>query len=65
MLVVAAAAIGAGAVLGGFAGASAGVAYGWSRAQVESNALRDSYIGAAAVLGLWIFDQCIVYATSI
>lgn len=61
----AAAAIGAGVVIGGFAGATAGVVYGWSRRQVESQALRDSYIGATIVLGVWILDQCIVYAASI
>ena len=59
----AAAAIGAGVVVGGFAGASAGVFYGWSPKQVESHALRDGYIGAAIVLGVWFFDQRIVYAT--
>lgn len=48
--------------MGGFAGASAGVIYGWSRKQVESHALRDGYIGAAVVFTVWIFDQCIVYA---
>jgi hypothetical protein len=59
----AATAIGAGVVVGGFAGASAGVFYGWSRKQVENHALRDGYIGAVIVLGIWLFDQCIVYAT--
>ncbi|HEX8688970.1 MAG TPA: hypothetical protein VF729_01875 [Solirubrobacterales bacterium] len=60
----AATAIAAGVVLGGFAGATAGVAYGWSRKQVESHALRDGYIGAAFVLGFWVLELCIVYATS-
>lgn len=59
----AATAIGAGIVMGGFAGASAAVIYGWSRKQVEGHALRDGYIGAVAVFGLWVIDQCIVYAT--
>lgn len=61
----AATAIGAGIVIGGFAGASGGALRGWSRKQVEHNALRDSYIGATWVLALWVLDRCIVYATSI
>jgi hypothetical protein len=61
----AAAAVGAGVILGGFVGASAGMASGWSRRQVEGDALRDTYHGAALALTLWLLDQCIVYATSI
>jgi len=59
----AATAIGAGVVVGGFLGATRGVLRGESRKQVESDALRDTYIGAAGVLAIWAFDQCIVYAT--
>jgi hypothetical protein len=61
----AATAIGAGVVVGGFVGASAGVLNGWSRRQVEADALRISYIGSAAVLALWFLDQCVVYATAL
>jgi hypothetical protein len=59
----AAAAIGAGILIGGFAGASNGARRGLSREQVERTALRDSYIGAAWTLALWALDRCIVYAT--
>jgi hypothetical protein len=59
----AAAAIGAGVVIGGFVGASAGVRHGLSRKEVERSTLRDSYFGAVWVLAFWILDQCIVYAT--
>jgi hypothetical protein len=58
-----AAAIGAGVVVGGFGGATFGVAHRLSRKQVESEALRNSYIGAVAALAIWLLDQCIVYAT--
>jgi hypothetical protein len=58
----AATAIGAGLVIGGFLGASRGILQGRSRKEVEGNALRDTYFGAAWALGLWTFDQCIVYA---
>lgn len=61
----AATAIGAGVMLGAFAGASSGLAHRRSRRQVEEGALRDSYSGGAGVLGFWILDQCIVYAASI
>jgi hypothetical protein len=60
----AATAIGAGIIVGSFAGATGGVVFGWSRRQVEGNALRDGYFGAAFVLGAWLFHQCIVYAAS-
>lgn len=60
----AATAIGAGVVVGGFLGATAGAVGGWSRRQVERDALRDSYFGASGALALWVVDQCIVYATS-
>lgn len=60
----AATAVGAGLVLGAFAGASSGVTNGRSRREVEGSTLRDSYFGGAGVLVLWIVDQCIVYATS-
>jgi hypothetical protein len=59
----AAAAIGAGIVIGGFVGASNGTLRGLSRKQVEGTALRDSYMGATWALGFWAFDRCIVYAT--
>lgn len=59
----AAAAIGAGVVLGSFVGASMGVLNGFSRKQVEGNGLRDGYFGASVALVLWLLDQCIVYAT--
>lgn len=58
----AAMAIGAGVVVGGFLGATRGVLRRESRKQVEGDALRDTYIGAAGVLALWAFGQCIVYA---
>jgi hypothetical protein len=61
----AATAIGAGIVIGGFLGASGGALRGWSRRQVERNALRDTYVGATWVLAFWVLDRCIVYATSI
>jgi hypothetical protein len=61
----AATAIGAGIVIGGFLGASGGALNGWSRRQVEGDALRDSYFGAAGGLASWVLDQCIVYATAI
>lgn len=61
----AATAIGAGIVVGGFAGASNGVFRGLSRKHVEGTALRDSYAGAAVALAFWTLDRCIVYATSI
>lgn len=59
----AATAIGAGVVVGGFLGATRGVLQGQSRKQVEGDALRDTYLGAAGVFIFWAFDQCIVYAT--
>jgi len=59
----AATAIGAGLVVGAFLGASAGLLNGWSRRQVESDALWTSYFGSVIVLGLWVLDRCIVYAT--
>lgn len=58
----AATAIGSGVVVGGFAGATAGIRYGWSRKQVEGHALRDSYLGAVAALCCLPVDLCIVYA---
>lgn len=61
----AATAIGTGAVVGGFLGATGGVFFGWSRKQVEGHALRDGYLGAVSAIGGWFFDLCIVYATSI
>jgi hypothetical protein len=55
-------AIGAGVVVGGFAGATGGVVFNWSRRQVEGHAMRDGYFGAVlAVFGLLV-DLCIVYA---
>jgi hypothetical protein len=59
----AAAAIGAGIIVGCFAGATGGFAFGWSRKQVEGNALRDGYIGALFAVGVWLLDACNVYAT--
>jgi hypothetical protein len=60
----AAAAIGAG-IVGGFIGATRGLVYGWTREQVEGNALRDGYWGAVLVVGLWLFRLCIVYAVGL
>jgi len=56
-------AIGAGVVIGGFLGASAGMINGWSRREVERGALRDTYGGALVALVFWALDQCIVYAS--
>jgi hypothetical protein len=61
----AATAIGTGVVVGGFVGATVGMAYGWSRRQVEGNALRDGYIGALLTVAAWLIDVCIVYVTSL
>jgi hypothetical protein len=58
-------AIAAGVVVGGFLGASAGALNGWSRREVEQNALRDTHWGATAAFACWVADQCIVYITSI
>ncbi len=59
----AATAIGAGVIVGSFAGTTGGVVFRWSRRQVESHALRDGYIGAVVVLCAWLLNLCIVYAT--
>jgi hypothetical protein len=61
----AATAIAAGAVVGGFAGATGGFLSGWSRKQVERDAPRDGYIGAALAVAALLLDLCIVYATSL
>jgi hypothetical protein len=51
--------IGAGAVIGAFAGAGAGMLRGWSRKTVDGNSLRDGFIGGLFGLGLLIADSCL------
>ncbi len=51
--------IGAGILIGGFAGASAGMVNGWSRKVVEGGSLRDGFYGGLGGLLLLIADSCL------
>jgi hypothetical protein len=51
--------IGAGALVGGFLGVSAGAIAGRSRRAVEGDSLRDGFYGALLGLGCLIADSCL------
>jgi hypothetical protein len=51
--------IGAGALVGGFVGAGAGMLAGWSRTTVEGSSLRDGFIGGLVGLFFLIADSCL------
>jgi hypothetical protein len=51
--------IGAGILVGGFAGAGAGMLAGWSRKTVEGDSLRDGFCGGLLGLACLIADSCL------
>jgi hypothetical protein len=62
MLGLAATAIGAGVVVGGFLAGGAGMLAGRTRKEMEANALRDVFIGGSTGILCLCFDLLLRYA---
>jgi hypothetical protein len=62
VLGLAATSIGAGIVVGGFVAAGVGMILGRSRKEMESNALRDGFVGGFIGMSCLCFDLLVRYA---